>query len=94
MREDELRTVNLFKALANPVRYQILKLLANEEYSVTEMTNILRRDISNISRNLTVLRQNQLVQYRTEQNQVYYRIKKKEVLSLLEHANEIVKRKK
>lgn len=93
MKEDELRTVSLFKALANPVRYQILKLLANGEHTVTELTNSLRRDISTLSQNLSVLRQNQLVQFRTERNKVYYRIKKKEILSLLEKANEITKRR-
>lgn len=93
MREDELRTVSLFKALANPIRYQILKFLAHGELTVSELTKGLAREIPTISQHLSILRQNQLVRFRTERTQVFYRIKKKEVLTLLQKENEIVKRK-
>jgi ArsR family transcriptional regulator len=93
MREDELRTVNLFKTLANPVRYKILKFLSIGECTVSGLSNELRREITTISRHLRILRQNQLVRFRTEGSHVYYSIKKKEVLSLLKNANNIVKRK-
>jgi ArsR family transcriptional regulator len=93
MREDELRTVNLFKVLANPVRYKILKHLSKGECTVSALSNELRREIPTISRHLSILRQNQLVRFRTERSHVFYRIKKEEVLLLLKKANEIVKRK-
>lgn len=93
MREDELRTISLFKALANPVRYKILKTLAIDEQSVTQLSLVLGRKVSIISQHLSVLRHNQLVRFHTRRNKVFYRIKKKEVLSLLQKANDIVKRK-
>ncbi|MCH7760932.1 winged helix-turn-helix transcriptional regulator [candidate division TA06 bacterium] len=93
MREDELRTVNLFKVLANPIRYRILKNLAHGEYTVSELSKRIGRESSNISQHLSLLRQHQLVRFRTQKTQVFYRLKRKEILLLLQKANEFVRRK-
>jgi ArsR family transcriptional regulator len=93
MREEEVRVVSLFKALSNPVRYKIIKLLADGEYTVTELADEIRRDSQNISQHLRILRQQNLVRYRTEGKQVYYWLKRRGILKLIDLAQDFVKRK-
>ena len=94
MREEEMRTVSLFKVLANPVRYKIIKLLADGEFTVADLANETDRESQNISQHMRILRQQNLVRHRTETNQVYYCLKRREILKLLDLAKDFVKRRR
>ena len=93
MKEYDFRTVSLLQVLANPIRYQILKALEHGENTVTELALMTGREVPNISQHLRILRQQNLVRFRTEKNQVYYQLKKGEILSILYKVNDFVRRK-
>ena len=94
MQEHEFRTVALFQCLSNPVRYQILKALDDGECIVSELAKKIHRKSQNVSQHLRILRQFNLVRFRTENKKVFYRLKRREVLRLLEKAEDFEMRKK
>ena len=60
---DEARAVQLFRALANPVRYRIVQLLAaRNECIVGDLVEALPLTQSSVSEHLTVLKDAGLVQ--------------------------------
>ncbi|GAB4410048.1 MAG: metalloregulator ArsR/SmtB family transcription factor [Anaerolineae bacterium] len=63
-----------FKALAHPVRLQILDLLRRGEVCVCHMETALGRRQAYISQQLMVLREAGLVEARKEGLQMYYRL--------------------
>ncbi|MGC9521817.1 MAG: ArsR/SmtB family transcription factor [Anaerolineae bacterium] len=76
----------LFKALAHPKRLAILQLLHTQELCVCEIEEALDLRQSYVSQQLTVLREAGLVCYRRDGWNVYYRIARPEVYTLLEMA--------
>lgn len=94
MEEYESRTVNIFKALGNPIRYQILKNLhKNGELTPTQMGEILNRKPPRVSSHLKILRDSDLVRFRTENHHVFYRLKNEKIISVIKNVQEIVTRK-
>ncbi len=73
-----------FKALAHPVRLQILDMLRNGEVCVCHMEAALGKRQAYISQQLMVLRDAGLVESRKEGLSVFYRIVDEVVLELLE----------
>jgi DNA-binding transcriptional ArsR family regulator len=63
---------DLCKALAHPVRLQVLDLLSDREYSVEELTKLTGSGQSNLSQHLAALRQQKLVVPRRAGMNVYY----------------------
>jgi DNA-binding transcriptional ArsR family regulator len=63
---------DLCKALAHPVRLQVLDLLSEREYSVEELTKLTGSGQSNVSQHLAALRQQKLVVPRRAGMNVYY----------------------
>jgi DNA-binding transcriptional ArsR family regulator len=63
---------DLCKALAHPVRLQVLDLLSEREYSVEELTRLTGSGQSNLSQHLASLRQQKLVVPRRAGMNVYY----------------------
>jgi ArsR family transcriptional regulator len=63
-----------FKALAHPVRLQILDMLRRGEVCVCHMETALGRRQAYISQQLMVLREAGLVEARKEGLQMYYRL--------------------
>ena len=63
---------DLCKALAHPVRLQVLDLLSEREYSVEELTKLTGSGQSNLSQHLAALRQQKLVVPRRAGMNVYY----------------------
>ena len=63
---------DLCKALAHPVRLQVLDLLSEREYSVEELTRLTGSGQSNLSQHLAALRQQKLVVPRRAGMNVYY----------------------
>lgn len=67
-------TTARFKALAHPVRVQILDMLRSGEVCVCHMEAALRKRQAYISQQLMVLRDAGLVESRKEGLSVYYRL--------------------
>ncbi len=67
----------LFKALAHPTRLQIIALIRERRPCVKSMGG-------NLSQHLSLLRNIGVVEATREGNQVWYRIKNKQVLKLLD----------
>lgn len=81
---DELAT--RFKALAHPVRLQILDLLRSSDACVCHMETALGKRQAYISQQLMVLREAGLVDSRKEGLQVFYRLSDRVTEELLQLA--------
>ena len=75
-----------FKALANPIRIQIIDALRDGEHTVNQLREILDIEGPNVSQQLAVLRANSLVNTRKEGSSVYYSIKDLTIFKLLDVA--------
>jgi len=64
----------LLKALANPVRLQVLCVLGGDEMAVGELNERIALSQSALSQHLKVLRADGLVTTRRESQAVYYRL--------------------
>ena len=64
----------LFKALAHPVRLQILDMLRHGEICVCHIERALNKRQAYVSQQLMYLREQQIVDSRKDGLQVYYRI--------------------
>ena len=81
---------NLFKAIGHPSRVQILEYLSTGERCVCDIISELGLEQSNVSQHLSVLRRENLIEFRKQGLQVMYRIKHLEILALLQKAQEII----
>lgn len=75
-----------FKALANPIRIQIIDVLRDGEHTVNQLREILDIEAPNVSQQLAVLRVNNIVKTRKEGSNVYYSIKDPVIFKLLDIA--------
>ncbi|MGC9398161.1 MAG: ArsR/SmtB family transcription factor [Anaerolineae bacterium] len=80
---------SLFKALAHANRLAILRLLEGRELCVCEIEEALDLRQAYVSQQLSVLREAGLVCYRRDGWNVWYRIARPEVYTLLETAESI-----
>ena len=78
-----------FKALAHPIRIHILDALRDGEHSVNELRDILAIEAANVSQQLAILRNKNLVVYRKEGNCVYYSVRDPLIFQLLDVAKDI-----
>ena len=78
-----------FKALANPIRIQIIDALRDGEHTVNQLREILNIEGPNVSQQLAILRTNNLVITRKEGNNVFYSIKDPNIFKLLDVARVI-----
>ncbi|MBZ0299219.1 MAG: metalloregulator ArsR/SmtB family transcription factor [Anaerolineae bacterium] len=84
MRRDYQLISQVFKALAHPVRLEIVDLLRQGEVCVCHIETALGRRQAYVSQQLTVLRDAGLVDSRKEGLQVYYRLTDERAALLLE----------
>lgn len=63
-----------FQILSDPTRVRIIKALADQEWSVSELVTALEMDQPAVSHQLRFLRENDLVQWRKNGRRVYYRL--------------------
>ncbi|MFG6448847.1 metalloregulator ArsR/SmtB family transcription factor [Roseateles sp. BYS180W] len=75
---------SLMKVLTNPDRLLILCQLAQGEHRVGELEALLGIVQPTLSQQLTVLRQQALVQTRREGKSIYYSLQSPEVLALMQ----------
>ncbi len=78
-----------FKALANPIRIQIIDALRDDEHTVNHLREILNIEGPNVSQQLAILRANNIVSTRKERSNVFYSIKDPTIFKLLDIAKVI-----
>jgi ArsR family transcriptional regulator len=79
-----------FRALGHPARIRLLALLGAGEHTVGALRAALDLDSSSTSQQLAALRKQGLVEGRREGTSVYYRVKDRRTLELLELAKDII----
>ncbi len=62
------------KAFANPVRLELMDLLAQAERSVEELSKLSSQSIANTSRHLQILQAAQMVRARKDKKYVFYKL--------------------
>jgi len=72
--EDILQAAQAMKAIAHPLRLQILCVLGDREVSVQDIVDQVGTSQSNISQHLGILRGKGVLATRKDANRVYYRI--------------------
>ncbi len=78
--------VEIFKALSDPTRAQLVFLLTEREYSVNELTELVAVTASAVSHHLAKLRSARLVRTKRKANQVFYSIDDAHVATLFREA--------
>lgn len=78
-----------FKALAHPIRIHILDALRDGEHSVNELKDILNIEAPNVSQQLAILRNKNLVGTRKKGTTVYYTIRDPAIFELLDVSKKI-----
>ena len=81
------------KALAHPLRLQILEILCRGETSAGHFVQSLRVDQPTVSRHLGVLKQGGLVVSRQVGISVLYKIQNEDMAQFLQKLTELLKRK-
>lgn len=81
------------KALAHPIRLQILEILCRGESSVGQFTQVLGVDQPTVSRHLGILKQGGLVIARQEGLSILYKIQNEDMAQFLQKLTELLKRK-
>ncbi len=78
-----------FKALAHPVRIQILDCLRDGEKGVNELSEALQIEQANVSQQLAILRVRNIVTGRKSGSNVYYSVSDRTIFKLLDVAKTI-----
>ena len=78
-----------FKALAHPLRIRILDQLRKGESGVNELSASLDVEQSNLSQQLAILRNRNIVTTRKDGQNVYYSVRDSELFNLLDVAKKI-----
>lgn len=81
---------DLLKALAHPARLEIMHLLADEPQCVCELMSALELEQSVVSKHLKILRDQGLVSSQREGSRVVYRLRRPEILGLLDQLDDIL----
>lgn len=74
-----LKFIQIYKALAHPMRLEIVKALSKEALNVNDLSRQLEKRQSNISQHLQVLRKNNLVSSKRVGKKRIYKLDKKNV---------------
>jgi ArsR family transcriptional regulator len=84
--QDALRTykANIFRALSHPTRIAILEVLRDRELSARTIKEKLGLEQANLSQHLAILRSYQIVVNRKDGNQVFYSIRNRVLLQVLD----------
>lgn len=80
----------VFRAIGHPARVRILELLRDGERNVGELQGALNLDSSGTSQHLAALRKVGLVETRRAGTSVYYRLRNRKIVRLLEVARQIL----
>ncbi len=75
---------SIFQALAHPTRIAIVEVLRDGESSARAIQERLGIEQANLSQHLAILRSRQIVMNRKEGNQVFYSLRNKMLLKVLD----------
>lgn len=81
---------DLYNALANPKRVEIIHLLRHKELSVTDMVEMLGLPQSNLSQHLTILRKANVVATRREGKNIYYSLSHNNIIKASDAIREML----
>ena len=82
---DFKKSSQIFKALAHPIRLQIVETLLEEEKCVCAMQELLGASQPNISQHLNILKYSGIVDFRQDGNlRCYYLINPEKIRALLQ----------
>lgn len=81
--EDIQQAAEAMKAIAHPLRLQILCVLGDQEVSVQDIVEQVGTSQSNISQHLAILREKGVLATRKDANRVFYRVGDLRVLKLV-----------
>lgn len=85
MKEENVKTAaRCLKVLAHPMRLQIVAALGEKERNVQEITTSMGLSQSNVSQHVNLLKDRRVLDSRREGNQVFYRIRDKKILTLID----------
>jgi len=82
--------VNIFKALAHPIRLKIIKKLRERVYCVCEMNIDVEFSQSNLSQHLKILRDAGIVYCEKEGMRINYYIKDPDILKIVDIVEDMV----
>jgi DNA-binding transcriptional ArsR family regulator len=86
LQEDLVRVSEVFKALYEPIRLQLVLLLTGGERNVAELVKVLGLPQSTVSRHLAVLRATKLVNSERRGTSMVYRLSDAHLIALLVEA--------
>ncbi|MCK4644568.1 winged helix-turn-helix transcriptional regulator [bacterium] len=92
LNDQEKRVIQLFKMLGNATRYKIIRYLLHGEVNVTSLAEMAGKSMSTVSRHLRFLHELDILAYRTENNNVFYKVKKKCLGKLIEDGLKCIER--
>jgi len=75
---------SIFHALAHPTRIAILEVLRDQEISARGIQERLGIEQANLSQHLAILRSREIVSNRKEGNQVFYSVRNKVLIKVLD----------
>ncbi len=88
--EDVTLTANVLKAMAHPLRWNILCTLGDQELSVGEIVERVGTSQSNISQHLEQLRNKNIVVSRRDANRIFYSVRNDEVRKLIDTMRKVL----
>lgn len=84
MEKDDISTIaTLLKAMAHPIRLEILCRLREGELTVTDLQATVRTTDGNLSQHLAVLRNQGIITCRREANFIYNKISDDRIVALM-----------
>lgn len=84
--------VNIFKALAHPIRLKIIKKLTEKVYCVCEMNEDVEFSQSNLSQHLKILRDAGIVYSEKDGMRINYYIKNPDIIQVTGLVEEMVRK--
>ncbi len=85
-------TVNVFKALSDPNRIRIVKMLERRELCVCEVREVLDLSISTVSKHLSILRDADLILDTKDGKWVNYRVNERSENSYIRSQLELIRK--
>ena len=94
MDDDRKRMINVFQALGSEPRLKILENLARKNYTTKELSELLRKTPSTISKHLRILKDLGIVWFLNHDGNSIYYLKRKDIFELVGKTREILRRNK
>jgi len=87
--KDYQKLIDLLKLLSNKIRFRVICLLQQNEYCVSEIVEIIQAGkISNVSQQLQLLTQLDILDNRRDKKKIYYTLKDDKISHLINFLEE------